>query len=175
MRPLEPSGSLRSRGYLWNLICGADATAGNARGWQSAEQYLTQSSPQFVVRRGGVEAISYGSVVTLTSLVGLDDWTVSSDEADDEETFGSVLCQWLAGPMSSVEDAVLALGIARRANQCPVLSIPFFSQAIKLDVHCVLIGRWLGLIQAISVVGYSFLGVRYVWGMKGFARPVQAK
>ena len=172
--PLAPSGSLSSRGYLWNLICGIDTSVGSARGWVSAEGYLTQSSPEFVVRRGGVEAIAYNSAVTLSTDIGDDDWTVSSDEASDEDTFGSVMCEWLAGPMSNVEQAFAGFGIARRANSCPTLSIPFFSQSIRLDIHCTLIGRWLGLIQAIAVVSYSFLGMRYIWGMKGFAKPVQS-
>ena len=172
--PLETPSSRAGGSYLWNLICDFDASNPSSRGYLSAEAYLTQSSPVFVVRRGGLDVQAYGSATTLTAGVGTDDWTVSSDEAGDENTFGAVMCQWLAGPMSSVEGAFAGFGIAARAHRCPALSIPFFSQSIRLDVHCTLIGRWLGLIQALAVVGYSFLGVRYIWGMKGFAKPVQS-
>ena len=168
LSPLDaPGGAWQSRGYLWNLVCGVDVSQGAARGYIGSEAYLTQSSPQFVVRRGGVEAIAYNSAITLSTGVGSDSWTTSADEEEDEETFGSVICDWLVGPMSNVEQAFAGFGIARRANSCPTLSIPFFSQAIRVDVHCVLIGRWLGLIQAIAVVAYSFLGVRYIWGLRG--------
>lgn len=160
LRPAATAGS----SYLWDLVCSTDVRAGASRGYVSAEQYLTQSSPVFTVRRGGVEVARYGSLARLTVNLGQADWALSSDEEGDETTFGSVVCSWLRAPMTAVEEAFSGFAIQRTATRCPTLTIPFFNQSVDVTIHCVLIGRWLGLIQAIAVVSYSFLAARFVWG-----------
>ena len=160
---LAGTGSGSNRSYLWSLMCRNDTNAGWTRGYVSAEQYLTQSSPVFAVRQGGVEVLRYNSVATLTINLGTSDYFLSSDEESDELSFGSVVCAWLAVPMSSVEGAFSGFTIRRAATRCPAIVVPFFNQSIRLDVHCFLIGRWLGVIQALCVVAYSFLGAAFIW------------
>lgn len=169
-----PGLTTRGGGALWNTVCSSNPLL-YQQGGAEVNDYLTQASPEFIVRRGGIEVLRYGSVASLTVNLGAADWALSADEEGDEETFGSVLCSWLKVPMGEVETAFAGFGIARHATRCPELTLPFFSAEITLDVHCYLIGRWLGLIQAVAVIAYSFLGVRYIWGMKGFGKPVQSK
>lgn len=159
--PLNNTGN---NSALWNTICETDYTNWRTQGTVAVQDYLTRSSPVFGVRRGGIEVLRYGSVSSLTINLGAADWALSADEEGDETTFGRVICSWLQGPMKNVEQAFAGFAISRAATRCPALTIPFFNQVVVLDVHCYLVGRWLGLIQAIAVIAYSFMGANYVWG-----------
>ena len=146
--------------YIFNAVCGRDYTA-NSRGGYSVEDFVTRSSPEFVVRRGGLDVLRYGSVASLTIQLGRADWSLSSAEEDDEEGWGNILCSWVRGPLKSIEGAVSGFSLARMETTCPVITIPVFSGSAAVDLHCYIVGRWLGLIQAAFIVGYSFLGVRW--------------
>ena len=145
---------------LFNLVCGRDYTA-NSRGGYSIDDYLSQSSPVFVARRGGIEVARYGSTASLTIQLGRSDWSLSSGEEDDEEDFGNVLCSWVRGPLRSIEGAISGFTLSRLNTGCPTIDVPVFSSVAQVDLHCYIVGRWLGLIQAAFIVGYSFLGVRW--------------
>lgn len=145
---------------LFNLVCGRDYSE-NLRGGYSVEDYLRQSSPIFVARRGGIEVARYGSATNLTIQLGRADWSLSSAEEADEDDFGQVLCSWIRGPLKQIENAISGFSLGRLNTGCPVISVPVFASVAEVDLHCFIIGRWLGLIQAAFIVGYSFLGVRW--------------
>lgn len=145
---------------LFNLVCGSDWTA-RTRGGYSIEDYLQTSSPVFVARRGGIEVARYGSAASLTIQLGRSDWSLSSGEEDDEEDFGNIICSWIRGPLAEVENAISGFSLGRLNTGCPTIDVPVFSSVAQVDLHCFIVGRWLGLIQAAFIVGYSFLGVRW--------------
>lgn len=157
------AASSLSGSRLWNLMCQTDRSAGSSRDNQAVRDYLSHASPVFVARRGGVEVERYGTLSNLTINLGAADTFLTTSEEADEETFGSTLCSWLRAPLNSIESAFSGLTLGSANVRCPALTIPFFSQSVTVDVHCYVIGRWLGLIQAVAVVAYGFLVARAVW------------
>lgn len=147
-------------GYVWSAMCSRDFSA-NARGGYSVKDLVGQSRPVFVARRGGVEVLRYDTSAALTISLGASDWSLSSAEETDEEEFGNVICSWLRGPMASLEGAISGFSLGRLNAECPVISVPVFSGVASVDLHCYIVGRWLGLIQAAAIIGYAFLGVRW--------------
>lgn len=162
LRPWE-GGSQAGGSYMWNLVCGGVSNTQN-QNLITTRNYLTRASPVFTARRGGIEVLRYGAASTISLNLGAADWVLSTDEESDESTFGKVICSWLAPGMTALESSFAGWGISRAATRCPALTIPFFRQDITFDFHCYLVGRFLGLIQALAVISYSFLAVRSLWG-----------
>ena len=146
--------------YLYDVICDIDQGAA-ARGYYSVDDLISQASPVFVARRGGIEVLRYNSVSGLTISLGAADWSLTRDQEDDEEDFGNVICSWIRGPLYSIEGAISGFSLSRLSTRCPVIDVPVFAGTAQVDLHCYIVGRWLGLIQAAAIIAYSFLGVRW--------------